>query len=253
MKSIAIMNLKGGVGKTVTACNVAALLAHQYHKRVLLIDADHQGNSTDFLSGGGRWPMSLRDVLWTDLTAPESVCFHSALEGLLYVPGGMELAALDAELMGKDRSRILPRLRGFVADVSELYDYILVDMPPSFSVAAMAALMAVDEVIIPIKLDAFSLRGTGELMQQIISMRKVNPQLRVGGLLITMYERTEAVLQAEKVLREGPVPVYGQQIRRTAIVDESTFAREPLLLYSPRCAAAVDYRRFVEELMGGER
>lgn len=186
MKSIAIMNLKGGVGKTVTACNVAALLAHQYHKRVLLIDADHQGNSTDFLAGGGRWPMSLRDVLWTDLTAPESVCFHSALEGLLYVPGGMELAALDAELMGKDRSRILPRLR-------------------------------------------------------------------VGGLLISMYERTEAVLQAEKVLREGPVPVYHQTIRRTAIVDESTFAREPLLLYSPRCAAAVDYRRFVEELTGGER
>ena len=112
------------------------------------------------------------------------------------------------------------------------------------------ALAAADEVIVPIKLDAFSIDGMAELPRQIASMQKINPGLTLAGVLITMWRNVEVVNQAEKLLRDSRVPVFGTAIRRTDIVDESTFQREPLHLYSPRSAASLDYRHLAEEYLG---
>ena len=252
MKTICVMNLKGGVGKTVTATNMAAIMAAM-GKRVQLIDADHQGNTSAFFQAD-QTATTLSEILrgenepyWADNVQ------RTGYEGLDIVPGNMALAELETSDGLYDRWHALYRLREFVISAAEddAYDFAIIDMPPAFSTAAKAALLAADEVIIPMKLDAFSVSGMSELLRQIASMRKFNPRLRLAGILVTMYRNTDMTRQAEKILRAGSVPVYKTVIRRTDIVDESTYSSTPLYLYSPNCAAAVDYKRFVREYLEG--
>lgn len=156
MKTICIMNLKGGVGKTVTADNMAAILAAQHSKRVLLIDADHQGNTSSFFRAD-RTGANLRDILTGEAEPywPDNVQ-RTGYEGLDIIPADMFLAELDA--LGVAGNTMLGRLKDFLETLAEddAYDYVIVDMPPSFSVAARAAMLATDEIIIPIKLGAGS-------------------------------------------------------------------------------------------------
>lgn len=252
MKTICVMNLKGGVGKTVTADNMAAILAADHSKRVLLVDADHQGNTSRFF-GADQTGDTLREVLLgsNEPYWPE-VVQGAGLEGLDILPADISLAELDtgaAQSIGAG----LYRLREFLSAVREdnAYDYCVIDMPPAFSFAARAALIAADEVVVPMKLDAFSVDGMAELLRQIASMRKVNPALRLGGVLITMWHNVDVIRQAEAILRKSAVPVYKTVIRRTDRVDESTFTRQPIHVYSPRSAACMDYRAFVREYLRG--
>lgn len=253
MKIICVMNLKGGTGKTVTADNLAAILAAIHGKRVLLIDADHQGNTSSFFrSEGGA---TLRDIL-TGEAKPywlESVQTTGILN-LDMIPADMSLAELDAS-PDFDPTRLW-QLRDFLMAVQtdDAYDYAVIDMPPAFSLAARAALVAADEVIVPIKLDAFSVKGMAELVRQLRSMKRVNPGLTLAGVLITMWRNIDVVHQAEEVLRSSrDLKVFQTTIRRTDRVDESTFQRQPLHVYSPRSAASIDYQRFVEEYLWGMR
>ena len=131
-----------------------------------------------------------------------------------------------------------------------LYDYVLIDCPPAFNAASAAALIAADDVIIPIKLDAFSLRGMTNLMRQIQNMKKINPQLRLAGLLPTMVYKSDVIREARATLEASGLPVF-PPIRRTAKVDDMTFAQEPLIVSSPKSAACVDYRRFVTAYVEG--
>ena len=251
MKTICIMNLKGSVGKTVTADNMAAILAADHGRRVLLIDADHQGNTSRFFLREDEISSTLRDILTEDAEPcwPENV-YHTGYEGLDIIPADMALAELDAA-PERDPCAVW-RLRDFLAVIAEddAYDYVLIDMPPAFSLAARAALAAADEVIVPIKLDAFSVYGMAELIRQINAMRKVNSGLTLAGVLVTMWHNIDIVTQAERVLRSGSFPVFQTVIRRTDRVDESTFQRQPLVAYSPRSAACVDYRALVREYLG---
>jgi len=249
MKTICIMNLKGGVGKTVTADNMAAILAADHGRRVLLIDADHQGNTSRFFHADQE-AATLREILLGEAEPywPESVQ-RTGYEGLDIIPADMSLAELDTT--PEQDAKAVWRLRDLLAVIAEddAYDYAIIDMPPAFSTAARAALAAADEVIVPIKLDAFSVDGMAELLRQIAAMRKVNPRLTLAGVLITMWRNVDVVNQAEKVLRSSGVPVFKTAIRRTDIVDESTFQRQPLVVYSPRSAACVDYRRLAAEYL----
>ena len=249
MKTICIMNLKGGVGKTVTAGNMAAILAADHGKRVLLIDADHQGNTSKFFHADTE-AATVREILTGEAESywPENVQYCS--DGLDIIPADMSLAELDtAPEMQEFKS--LWRLRDLLLAIEDdnAYNYVIIDMPPAFSLASRAALVAADEVIVPIKLDAFSIDGMAELLRQINAMKKVNRRLTLAGVLITMWRNVDVVNQAEKILRDSGVPVFRTTIRRTDIVDESTFQREPLVAYSPRSAACVDYRRLVTEYL----
>ena len=104
-------------------------------------------------------------------------------------------------------------------------------------------------MIVPIKLDAFSVYGMAELLRQVRAMNRVNPNLTLAGVLVTMWHNADIVTQAERVLRSGSFPVFKTVIRRTDRVDESTFQRQPLVVYSPRSAACVDYRAMVREYL----
>lgn len=255
MRTIAIINQKGGVGKTTTVVNVAAILAKDYKQRVLVIDADSQGNATEFL-GGYSDDKGVADLLreaelgTTDVV--EEYIHRTDLDGIDLIPADETLMDLDLTKVQQHsvQANVLRDVRACLeSDGGDPYGWCLIDCPPAFNAASTAALLAADEVIIPIKLDAFSLRGLSNLFQQIENMKRINPKLRLLGCLPTLFYSSTRNLEAEQTLRKSNLPVF-LPIRRTDKVDEMTFVQEPLLECSPRSAAGVDYRRFVRQLRG---
>lgn len=254
MKTTAIMNFKGGVGKTVTAINMAAELASR-GKSVIVIDADGQRNTSKFFGADTEGGNTLYEVL-TRKAEPfyGDMLQETQIKGVKILPASMELIHADLAAI-KDGGINLGAVRNLVTCIAEddEADNVLIDCPPSFSAATTAALAAADEVVIPIKLDAFSLDGMGELMYQIGELRAVNPRLRIAGVLITMRNRTTVNAEAEKVLRESKVPVFRQTIRRATTVDQMTFRRRALRDIQPADGrqenVASDYRAFVDEYL----
>ncbi len=262
MRVISFVNLKGGVGKTVTVINTAAILARLHKKRVLVVDADSQCNTTEFLGVDNSGYFTLADML---LAEPSGECFplqcihKSDIQGVTAIPASDRLMDLDLTKIsdGALYERCLEDLRTVLENAPgmDAPDYMLIDCPPAFNAASTAALLASDEVVIPIKLDRFSLRGMANLTRQIGGMRMINPKLRLAGLLPTMYYSSEQMREAETIIRRSGIPLF-PHIRRTPKVDDMTFQGKPLLDTSPTCGAAKDYRHFVEELMlmkGGEQ
>lgn len=258
MRTTAIMNLKGGVAKTTTTVNMAAILARDYGAKVLVIDADSQCNTTEFFGVKsepfGNLSLILRQP--PDARTPfGAACACVQLtdyEGISIIAGDESLMDLDLSKveLGKVSVNILRELVEDADDLGGLYDYILIDCPPAFNAASAAALVAADDVVIPIKLDAFALRGMSNLMRQIKNMRKLNPRLKLAGLLPTMWYNDPQIRDAEEQLREAHLPVF-PHIRRSDKVDRMTFQQDPLLISSPNSAAGVDYRRFVAAYVRG--
>lgn len=252
----AIVNLKGGVAKTTTAINMAAILAKDYNSRVLLIDADSQCNLTEFFdvdATGSNLAMVLRGAaLYGEPGEYAASCIQEThFKGVDLLPADETLMDLDLSKVeqGTVNSNVL---RYLVEYVKTRYEYILIDCPPAFNAASAAALIAADDVIIPIKLDAFSLRGMGNLMRQIRNMRQINPRLRLAGCLPTMWYKDPQIQDAERQLREAHLSIY-PRIRRSDKVDSMTWRREPLVISSPKSSAGVDYRRFIRAYRGGKR
>lgn len=259
MKAICIMNLKGGVGKTITAANMAAILARDHGKKVLLVDCDSQCNLTWFV-GPEEGCRTLPELL-TKPVFPgyESYISWTAMSaGVDILPADASLMALDASQLlaapgeGRIHARALSDLVDAVRE-DKACDFVIFDCPPAFNAAAACALRAADEVIIPIKLDAFALLGMDNLLAQIKNMQRINPKLRLAGALITMRTRADGVDAAEQQLRSVQgLPVFQRVIRRSGKVDGSTFDRSPITVFSPKSATGIDYRRFVREYLTQE-
>lgn len=259
MKTVAILNLKGGVGKTVTAVNMAAILAVDHKKRVLIVDADSQCNTTEFFGGAAETPDGEEYGTLADVLTPgydEKRCMLDVQET---ETRRLDLLAACDALMDLDLTKVEEKavdpygLQRFCGELefAGYYDYVIIDCAPAFNAATTAALLAAQDVIIPIKLDAFSLRGMANLTRQVSNMGRVNPALKVAGLLPTMYYNNPAFVKALVELENSLLPVFKTVIRRSPKVDDMTFAQEPITRFSPRSAAGRDYRRFVAEYLEG--
>lgn len=265
MRTTAIFNLKGGVAKTITTAAMADILATQYRKRVLVIDADAQGNLSQYFGVSAQEGASTLDLLqgthepvYSDWVTPARP--DVAID---IIPSDMTLLYADVDVYeGRFTSRhSMEELRASIEEDAQspdedaraaAYDYMLIDCPPAFSAASAAALVAADDVVIPIRLDAFSTAGMADLITQITNMKRVNPRLQVAGVLVTQYTNTEESIAALKYLHQSSLPVYKWPIRRSERVSAATYARVPLIQFSPHCAAALDYRLFVKEYMAQE-
>lgn len=258
MKTICVVNLKGGVGKTVTSVNMAAILAGEYEKKVLVIDADPQANTTRFFGHDGKECNTIATIMSGDADYYPDWVYPTRLSNVMCVPS--EISLIEADIASIRTGVGIKALSDFLDAIKEddeladeageqAYDYCIIDCPPSFTAASVAAIAASDEVIIPIKIDAFALDGMHELLAQIDSIKLIRPGIRVAGVLVTMWHNTAAVVQGEELLRNAMLPVFRTHIRRSDKVDESTFARQPLEEYSKYCSAAIDYRSFVAEYL----
>lgn len=250
MRTIAIINLKGGVGKTTTAINMAALLASKHEKRVLLIDNDPQGNASQFFD---RYTKVKQCGSAGILRYKEpGMIYEDKKSGIDLIDANMTLLEADNELR-TSAERQDNRMAEFLESISEEYDYCIIDNPPALLMCTINALCAADEVIVPVTLDNWSLDGVETITEQIEELRVLNANLKIAGILLTNYRKTAENEAAEKWLRKNcKCEVFETQIRRSDKVTAATYYKEPLEQYSPRSAAAVTYRKFVKEYLEGE-
>lgn len=262
MRTIAIANFKGGTGKTVTACNLAALLARE-GKGVLLIDADAQHNASDFFGigvpDGGLYDVltGTSEAVWADNVYDAAMDYEDAFLQIKVLPADMRLLTLDlATMLGTDegsgmREKRLVDFLGAVDEDGEV-DFVLIDCPPSFTAASVAAFVCCDEVILPTKVDAFSRAGALELVAQIRGLKSYHVAPRFRALLTMVDGRTRIGGQALQQLREDGLEVYETVIHSSVRVNESSYARLPLYEYAPRSRTAQDYEALVREVLGDE-
>lgn len=255
MKTIAIANFKGGTGKTVTACNLAAILARE-GKRVLLIDADAQHNASDFYAPD--WEgLTLTDLL-TGREIGELVDWLAE-----EVMPRLDLLCADMGLLTLDLASILNdpdagtgswdyRLCRFVEQAGNErgYDYCIIDCPPSFTAASVAAFVAADEVILPTRVDAFSRLGTLELIAQVRGLQRYDVRPRFKTLVTMADSRARISAQAVSQLRQDGLDVFDTVILSSAVVGESSYARMALYEYAPKNKAAQDYEALAKEVLG---
>ena len=258
MRTIAIMNNKGGVGKTVTAINLADILARDHGKKVVVVDCDGQRNASRFLLPHTNLEdvITVRDLLLGEGEPLWDDNVQEVSEDFLLLPSTPALYRLDvAAIMGNPEERQAVHtkaLRDFRMAIEEdgSIDFLLFDCPPGFTTSSCAALLAANEVIIPMVMDGFNFDGITDMEEQIASMRNANADIRITGVLINQWHNADVVHQGEKLVRSLGVSVFGTVIRRTDKMPESTFDRSPIAAYSPGSAAAQDYRAWARELLG---
>lgn len=253
MRTVSVINLKGGVGKTLSSVNMAHILAAVHGQRVLLVDNDKQGNASRMLGRHSYGKPGMAEILTDPGVDMEELVRHTDYEGLDIVTANMNLlSACLAVLMDRKRPRET-RLRKALEQVEERYDFCIIDNAPDINISTVNALVASDDVLVPVTIDEFALDGLAELKEQIDNTRReLNPALRFCGCFITRYDRlNEADRQGQEYLETlAEYPLFHTCIRRTVKMKQSTFAREPILLYSSRCGASRDYKELVEEYLG---
>ena len=251
MRIVAVLNQKGGVGKTTTAVNLGAALALR-GKRVLLIDADPQGNLTDHLGiDTTTTETSFYDVLLEDASIMGATV-ETGTEGLYVVPSETDLAAAESELaaeMGRE-FRLRRAMRAMPADA---YDWVLIDCPPSLGLLSLNAMAAANELLIALQTEYFALKGLEKLTQVREMVREhLNPDLRLLGILPTLV--SPVTILAKEVIQEvqthyGNV-VLGARIRQNVSLAEAPSQGMHIFQYKPNSPGAEDYLALADELLG---
>lgn len=254
MKTISIINLKGGVGKTVSAVNIAYGL-HTHGHRVLVVDCDKQGNASKFFGRHGYNKPSIAEVLLVRGYDISGAIQKTDIDGVDILPANMTLMRANREILADVTRPQQTRFRKALDAYERPYDYCVIDCAPDINMAVINALVASDEVMIPVKVDAFTLDGMAELLDQISDIADdYNQGLRVAGYFFTVFYRSQVCAQAieEAEKRYPDLHRFRTAIRRTTTVDQSTFAGLPLQLLNERCTAAVDYAALVKEYLNTE-
>lgn len=248
MITTAIINLKGGVGKTITTLNLAYCLAEKYDFRVLLIDNDKQANLTKFFGLHDNESSGISDILM-DAKKAEAVIKKTQYSNIDVITANMSLIDTNTKIILDSTSPQQSRLRKALDAVKDKYDICIVDNAPDINISIVNALVAADNVILPVKIDGFTFDGMDIMLKQIDSIREnFNPELEVLGCLITNYKNTNVNNQGEDFLKSAPrYKMMNTKIKWSDKVNESTFAREPLYLYSRRSAATHGYVALAEE------
>jgi chromosome partitioning protein len=248
-KTIAIANQKGGVGKTTTAVNLAAVLATQ-EVPVLLVDADPQGNAT---SGVGIQRGTFRKSIYQCIVLGdpiEDAILDTEIPHLKVLPANKDLAGAEVELVDIEKREF--RLRQALQSVDSSYEYILIDCPPSLGLLTLNALTAAKSLLVPIQCEYYALEGVTELFDTLARIRRLhNPGLTIEGLLLTMYdERTNLSAAVASDLRD----FYGQQVFETVIprnvrLAEAPSYGKPITLYDVHSKGAEAYFHLAKEII----
>jgi chromosome partitioning protein len=257
MKIISIINQKGGVGKTTTVINLASALS-QHGKKILVIDLDPQGNATTGLglSNTEQSEQTIYGILNGTMSI-SSVIKKTNFENLDLISSNVDLSGLEVETAGdNDRAFILKtKLTAYLNDSRELYDYILIDCPPSLSLLTVMALVTSHSLLVPLQTEFFALEGLTQLMKTIERIKaNLNPDLEIQGILLTMYDRRNKLSsQVEKEARNYfKDKVYQTVIPRNVRLSEAPSHGVPVLVYDKSCSGSKSYYSFTDEFISRE-
>ena len=247
-KIIAITNQKGGVGKTTTSVNLSACVAQAGH-RVLVVDADPQGNTSSGLGVRVKEKTPTVYEVMSGEAALESALCKTEVEGLFVLPSDIRLAGAEIELAAMDeRERVLAEA---LSPANDRFDYVFIDCPPSLGLITLNALCAAGGVLIPIQCEYYALEGVTALMGTIQKVQRLNRRLTIEGVVLTMLDaRTNLGLQvAQEVRKVFKGKVYNTVIPRNVRLGEAPSHGLPITLYDPRSLGAQSYQALAKEFL----
>ena len=254
---LAVSNQKGGVGKTTTAINLGTALA-AIGEKVLIVDMDPQGNA----STGLGVPRETRRITIYDVVVDgrsiHDAAVQTAVPGLFIIPADADMSGVEIELSQADRRsyRLRDALEKQADSGHTAYDYVLIDCPPSLNLLTLNAMAAADGVLVPLQCEFFALEGLSQLMKTIEMVRQsLNPALEIQGLVLTMYDRRNALSGqvAADVRGHFGDKVYEAVIPRNVRVSEAPSFGKPVLIYDLKCTGSQAYLRLAKEVVGRER
>ena len=243
---VAIVNQKGGVGKTTTAVNLTAAL-HEKGVRILLVDFDPQANATSGLGVSRRCKYTSYDVIINGVPAEQAVVRTQWGD---LIPSSSALAGAGVELAELERREFI--LKDALEPVAAAYDYVFIDCPPSLELLTLNGLCAAEQILIPVQCEYYALEGLSDLMSTMRAVKKrLNPRLTVFGVLLTMFDgRTNFSSQvAQEVRRFFPGKVYGAAIPRNVRLAEAPSHGMPITAYDKHSKGARAYREVAEEIL----
>ena len=247
-KIVSIANQKGGVGKTTTAINLSTVIAKR-GKKVLLIDADPQGNATSGCGISKDQKFSVYDVLIEDIEV-ENTLQKTQIKNLDICPSNINLAGAEVQLVSIENREFM--LKDKLDVIKDMYDYIIIDCPPSLGLITLNAFTASDSVLIPVQCEYYALEGLGQLLKTIdLVKRTTNPNLKIEGALLTMYDvRTNLSNQVVKEVKKYfNNKVYKNIIPRNVRLSEAPSYGMPITMYDPRSKGARSYEKFAKEFL----
>ena len=245
-KTVAIVNQKGGVGKTTTCVSLAAALA-EMGQRILLCDFDPQANATSGMGVDKTLSKGIYEVVIGAVPVTDAIV-HTRFGDVL--PSNKALAGAGIELIAMERREFL--LRDALAEVSDCYDFIFIDCPPSLELLTLNALCAADTLLVPVQGEYYELEGLSDLMNTVrIVRRALNPRLELEGVLLTMFDgRTNLALQvAEEVKHYFPGKVYATVIPRNVRLSEAPSHGKPITAYDRSSRGAECYKALAAEFL----
>ncbi len=257
MKIISIINQKGGVGKTTTVINLASALSQQ-GKKILVIDLDPQGNATTGLglSNTEQSDQTIYGIL-NGTTSVSNVIKKTSFKNLDLITSNVDLSGLEVETAGdSERAFILKtKLALYLNDSRPLYDYVLIDCPPSLSLLTVMALVSSNSLLVPLQTEFFALEGLTQLMKTIERIKvNLNPKLEIQGILLTMYDRRNKLSSQVEQEARGyfKEKVYKTVIPRNVRLSEAPSHGVPVLIYDKSCPGSRSYYNFTDEFMSQE-